>query len=111
MLPKSSRLPIVEAARVRRFGRRFGTSQFQVTFLEDSQHAQIRWLIQIPKRIVPLSTDRNRLKRTLSEAIIQMQPTIKSNGSIILQLRQGIAQPTTMYMKNVLQDLLKKELQ
>lgn len=92
MLPRSLRLPIHEASIVRRTGKRFTNGVIQLQFLVDTGSANTRWLIQAPKRSIPLSTDRNRARRIIGEAIVALSKQVTVGGNGIITVRKPLSE-------------------
>ncbi len=103
MLPHSRRLPYPESIKIRK-GIRSHTIHFQLTF-QKKEKGHPRLLISIPKSKTRLATRRNRLKRLISESILQLSIPLPPLDGIILQTKPYTQEPTLDLIKGELKDL------
>ena len=85
MLAKFFRLTKLDIARVFKKGRTYKGSNFTFRYFANrTDHP--RYSIIIPKVVLPKATDRNRLKRMISENLKQI--TSKNNLDIAIQVKK-----------------------
>lgn len=93
MLPRRYRLPVVDFFSVRKFGKRT-TTYFAEIITAPAKKTESRFLIQVPKKIVAKATQRNRIRRIVSEAI--MQSLLLFRGSdVVIQIIKRVPQYKT----------------
>ncbi len=93
MLPKTARLPRSAAGNVFKLGKKTRTTYFDIT-LQDSVTGNCRWLIIIPKKVLPLAYARNRIKRLISEALRTLTPRFHGAVDGIIVYKKRLPEPT-----------------
>jgi ribonuclease P protein component len=93
MLPKLLRLPYRETTLVRRTGKRTEIPAFFMFVLKRPDLLPPRWFISVPKRIFPLATERNRVRRLFSAAIISSYQKTPA-ADVFVGVKTGFGTPT-----------------
>lgn len=102
MLPKRNRLPYKDTFKLRQTGQRLKTDTFELIFKKNYFLNQSRILVQVPKRVISQAVDRNRHKRTTSEALVSL-PAFKTPIDLIIKIRA----PFTDYKMPQVKELLR----
>lgn len=86
MLKRSYRLRKTEVSRVHKKGRRFNGPNFRLIYCPN-RAGHFRAAIVISKKVLPRATDRNRMKRKISESLAKQE---LGNYDIILTVKTAI---------------------
>ena len=108
MLPKNSRLNKQNAFIVNRRGKKHFSQHLKITIDEDKQGGGSKWQIKVFKKTYPLSTDRNKAKRIIREAIKNVTPKIKVGVNIVIQITNKIDKFSVQQTKKEIEELLYK---
>ena len=108
MLPKNSRLNKQKAFLVNSRGKKYFSQHLKITVDEDKQDSGSKWQIKVFKKTYPLSTDRNKTKRIIREAIKIVAPKTKLGVNIVIQITKKIDKFSVQQTKKEIEELLYK---
>ncbi len=99
MLPRSQSL--------KKFSRNFSHTVSSANYIVNSRYSDTNKLIvTVPKKTCPLAVDRNRVRRIIVAAFLEISPSFTQKKEISILVRRDISKKTSLEVKTELEKLL-----